>query len=68
MVPSYDYEYGNDAYDIKQSGIAPSDGQSTDFGSALDNYVSDNEPSLYELMQLDKSDIMKNVFKQYFYY
>ena len=26
------------------------------------------EPDLYELLDLDKSDLMKNVFQQYFYY
>ena len=62
LVPSYDYEFGTDDYDI-------TDKKPTDFGNALDMYMAESgEPDLYELLDLDKSDLMKNVFQQYFYY
>ena len=59
MVPSYDYEFGTDDYDI-------TDRKPTNFGNALDMYMSETgEPDIYELLDLDKSDLMKNVFQQY---
>ena len=62
LVPSYDYEFGTDDYDI-------TDRKPTNFGNALDMYMSETgEPDIYELLDLDKSDLMKNVFQQYFYY
>ena len=62
LVPSYDYEFGTDDYDITAK-------KPTDFGNALDLYMAESgEPDLYELLDLDKSDLMKNVFQQYFYY